>query len=201
MNLRIRQIGSCSLAATITMAAAILPRPSEAAALPVPHPQAERALVASDGSRFTVTSLRLRVPEMRMEKSGREIELAIVRIRRTDAAPGPAHVLLAGGPGDSGVRLAMDLATQGGAKLSEFIDGDIVGIDQRGTGESTPSLRSPLSYQLPVQQAGSVQSWLPLMAKAVREAASDMRARGIRLEAYNTEESADDVAAVLKALT
>ncbi len=40
------------------------------------------------------------------------------------------------------VRVALNLATQGGAMLTEVMDGDLIGKDQRGTGDSVPSLRT-----------------------------------------------------------
>jgi len=153
-------------------------------------------LIASDGTAFVVTSGRVRVPELRAQPGGPAIELAVVRIRRAGADAGKAHVVLAGGPGDSGVRHALDLAKHGGAALAEFIDGDLVGIDQRGTGASAPNLRAAVRYGLPLDQPASVAAWLPLIEQAARAVAVEMRARGIRLEAYNTEESADDVDAV-----
>lgn len=158
-------------------------------------------LTARDGTAFMVTRGRVRVPELHMAPGGAAIELAVVRIRRAGtAAAGRVHVLLAGGPGDSGVRQALDLARQGGAALAEFIDGDLVGIDQRGAGGSIPNLRATARYGLPLDQPASVAAWLPLAERAARTVAAEMRGRGIRLEAYNTEESAVDVDAVRESL-
>jgi pimeloyl-ACP methyl ester carboxylesterase len=88
---------------------------------------------------------------------------------------------------------------RGGAALGELFDGDIVGIDQRGTGKSSPNLSSTARYGLPLDRAGSPEAWLPLMSRTTANVAADFRARGIRLEAYNTRESADDVDAVRRA--
>jgi pimeloyl-ACP methyl ester carboxylesterase len=144
----------------------------------------------------------VRVPELRgaADDPSRTIELAFVRVRRSGSAGTAAHFMLAGGPGDSGIDLALGMARQGGAMLAQLIGGDIVGIDQRGTGKSVPNLVSRVQYNLPLDRPGSPDLWLPLIEKATRTVAADFRARDIRLEAYNTRESADDVDAVRKAL-
>lgn len=160
----------------------------------------EQTLAARDGSVLRVTRARVRVPESRARPDGPVIELAVVRIRRGDTPSGRPHVLLAGGPGDSGVRVALDLATQGGAALAEVFDGDLVGIDQRGTGDSRPHLRSARRYGLPLDEPASAPTWLPRIEQASRTVADEMRARGIDLQAYNTEESADDIDTVRHAL-
>lgn len=160
----------------------------------------EETLVARDGSLFRLTLGRVRVPETRARPDGPFIELAVVRISRGTPPEGPTHVLLAGGPGDSGVRVALDLARQSGAMLTEVMDGDLIGIDQRGTGSSVPSLLTTVRYELPLDQPATETGWLSLAEKASRIAAAQLQARGIALQAYNTEESADDVDAVREAL-
>jgi pimeloyl-ACP methyl ester carboxylesterase len=161
-------------------------------------------LVASDGIPFDVSSGFVRVAEKRDAESsgaGRTIDLAIVRVRRAGAGSSPsAHVILAGGPGDSGVEQVLGLARRGGALFADLLNGDVVGIDQRGTGRSVPILTSPALYPLPLDQPGSLETWLPIIERVSRAEATRLRAEGIRLEAYNTRESADDVVEVCRAL-
>lgn len=188
-------ISMARLAPRFAVFALWLPLVGAAAPTTLIDPQ-DAPLIATDGTAFVVTRGRVRVPELRSEPEGPAIELAVVRVRRAGADAEKAHVILAGGPGDSGVRQVIDLARHGGAALAEFIDGDLVGIDQRGVGASTPNLRATMRYGLPLDRPASVAAWLPLMEQAARAVAAEMRGRGIRLEAYNTEESADDVDAV-----
>ena len=162
-------------------------------------------VVAADGTAFDVTRGFIRVPELRQqtrhERSAASIELAVVRARRLGQPRSPsAHVILAGGPGDSGVAQVLGLVRQGGAVFADLVEGDIVGIDQRGTGLSRPNLSSSALYPFPVDQAGSIDSWLPIVQRVSAADAARFRAMGITLEAYNTRESADDVAAVAAAL-
>ena len=160
----------------------------------------DRTLTADDGTAFVVTSGVVRVPEERGSAGTRTIDLAVVRVRRGPAPSRTAHVVLAGGPGDSGVNLVLGMARQGGAALADLIAGDYVGIDQRGTGQSTPNLASSVLYGLPLEEAGSPASWLPAMERASQAVAAEFTARGIRLQGYNTRESADDVEDVRRAL-
>lgn len=157
----------------------------------------------ANGEPFEVTTGFVRVPEVRAEKGARPstIDLSIIQVRRPGiVAQRSAHIMLAGGPGDSGVNLVMGLVRQGGPAVWQLFDGDVIGIDQRGTGRSRPNLETPVRYDLPLDKPGSLEEWLPRIRQASRTVAEAFRARGIRLEAYNTRESADDVADVCRAL-
>lgn len=161
------------------------------------------ALAANDGTAFEVMSGVVRVAESRGASggAGRTIDLAVVRIRRA-GAPGSSspHVILAGGPGDSGVDQALGLARHGGARFANLVDGDVIGIDQRGTGRSRPNLSSGALYDFPLDRPGSLEHWLPIVERVNAAEAERLRGLGIDLAAYNTRESADDVADVCTAL-
>lgn len=164
--------------------------------------QQDQTLKSADGSTHIVTTGRIHVPELRADatKSSSTIELAFIRVRRSEKPGLSAHIVLAGGPGDSGVNLVRNIAQQGGAGLMDLFDGDIIGIDQRGTGDSLPNLSVQTSYLLPLDQPGSLALWLPLMEQTSARVAAEFRSRSIRLEAYNTRESAADVNDVRLAL-
>ena len=163
--------------------------------------QSVQAQAAVDRTPLEVTSFLVRVPETRAATSRGTIDLAVVRVRRPGAQPGrSAHVVLAGGPGDSGVSLVTGLVRQGGASIWELFDGDIIGIDQRGTGRSRPLLTTTALYQLPLDRPGSAEEWLPRVLAVNRAVADGFRKQGVHLEAYNTQESADDIDAVRRAL-
>lgn len=157
----------------------------------------DQTMTANDGTAFVVTRAVVRVPESRAapQPSG-AIDLAVVRVRRRGQTSARAHTILAGGPGESGVQEVLSLARQGGAEWFALMDGDVVGIDQRGTGASHPNLASSVRYNLPMDRPGSPEAWLPLIRKASRLEAARLKAEGVHLQAYNTEESADDVDAV-----
>jgi pimeloyl-ACP methyl ester carboxylesterase len=184
----------------LTLGLALAAAPDAAAQ---PRDARESQLVANDGTVFDVTSGIVRVAETRASGAGdgRTIDLAVVRVRRAGTSGSRvAHVVLAGGPGDSGVDQVLGLSRQGGALFANLIDGDVIGIDQRGTGRSVPNLSSTARYGLPLDQPGSIETWLPIIERVSMAEAARLRAAGIHLEAYNTRESADDVADVCRAL-
>lgn len=161
----------------------------------------EQPLIADDGTKFVVTSGVVSVPQRHgAPDSAARIDLAVVRVRTGDVQSRVAHVFLAGGPGDSAVRIALGLAKKGGAAWTQIAPGDIIGIDQRGIGSSKPNLASNLRFDLPLDVPGSIESWLPRIVAVSRQAAAEFTARGIDLAAYNTVESADDIEAVRREL-
>ena len=80
---------------------------------------------------------RLAVPEYRGNPAGRSIELAFVRLRSESGHPAAPLVYLAGGPGGSATWMAEEPPS-----LEEWIPAlevcDVILLDQRGTGRSTP---------------------------------------------------------------
>ncbi len=157
--------------------------------------QQDQILKSDDGTTHVVTTGRIRVPELRdsVAAPAGTIELAFIRVKRSQRPSRSAHFVLAGGPGESGVQLVRNIVQRGGAELVDIFDGDIVGIDQRGTGESAPNLALERSYKLPQDKPGSIELWQPVIEKVAQSVAEEFRARGIHLEAYNTWESAEDM--------
>lgn len=145
---------------------------------------------------------RFRVPQSRKPREPREagaassstspeIELAFVRIPSTSSKPGVPIVWLAGGPGGSGTA---DLDTPILRVLLELrSSGDVIALDQRGTGLSVPRLDCPGTIEfprdVPLDRARSVAG----LEAAARACAESWRARGVDLAAYNTRESAEDL--------
>ncbi len=134
---------------------------------------------------------RLKVRENRASNSPRWIELAFVRIPTTINRPGPPIVWLSGGPGVSGTA---DLNTPA---LQLFLElrrlGDVIVLDQRGTGFSVPRLDCPGSLRFPFEVAIERRSAIESLESAARACAQRWRAEGIDLSAYNVRESAEDI--------
>jgi pimeloyl-ACP methyl ester carboxylesterase len=158
-------------------------------------------LRADDGSLYESYVQRVEVPERHAVHDGPRLELATIRIRHPSAHPGaPAHVVLAGGPGASGIELVSELARRGGRPLFDLLQGDLVGIDQRGTGKSVPTLDDASRYMFPLEEPGDPIRWQQAMQVVAGAAVARQHNRGTDLSAYNTVESADDVDAVRRAL-
>lgn len=160
------------------------------------------AITSPDGVTLYVTRGTMRVPAVRAdtERDHAPITLAFIRVGTAPEPSKTASVLLAGGPGDSGTRLVEQLVRRGGSQVLGLLGGDLIGIDQRGTGDSRPNLEIERSYSIPIAAEGSMEAWLPIIDEASRSIAADLRAKGIHPQAYTTRESADDVDAVRRAL-
>lgn len=139
----------------------------------------------------------LTVPERHAMPAGPSIRIPVLRLRATRPNPGPPIVWLAGGPGESGLRRVI-----GSYPLFEALRpyGDVIAFDQRGTGVAEPSLAVPGTLALPSDQpvdSSATRARLAAVGETIRDT---IRSRGIELAAYNTQESADDVDALRRAL-
>lgn len=141
---------------------------------------------------------RLVVPENRTKTDSRSIELVFLRFKSTAERPGPPIIYLAGGPGGSGINLAR------GARFPVFDAmrevGDVIALDQRGAGRSTPLLTCQQRWNFPVDQAGDPAALLRIALERCRECAEHWKRQGVDLTGYNTNESADDIEDLRRAL-
>jgi len=141
----------------------------------------------------------LLVPEKRGDPQSSLIELAFVRFKSTAPNPGPPIVYLAGGPGGSGIDAAR------GSRFPLFMAfreiADVIAFDQRGTGYSKPNLGCYERMALPLDVAPSRElaiKELRANAKACAEYWRDVQR--VDLTGYNSNESADDLEDLRKAL-
>ncbi|HUQ33389.1 MAG TPA: alpha/beta hydrolase, partial [Pyrinomonadaceae bacterium] len=141
----------------------------------------------------------LLVPENRRDPQSNLIELAFVRFKSTAKNPGAPVVYLAGGPGGSGT------GTATGSRFPLFMAmrevGDVIAFDQRGTGRSKPNLTCYQKFDFPQGVVPSREA----MVKAYRERSLDCAGywrdlQRVDLNGYNTNESADDLEDLRKAL-
>ena len=159
---------------------------------------APHAFVSRAGDTVLAEIGHFRVPESRRTRGARTITLAFVRFPSTSAHPGPPIVYLAGGPGGSGIALAR------GPRFPAFMAmraaGDVIALDQRGTGLSVPNLACPqgVKHPLDVPLTRSVET--ARLRTAAQACATHWRAQGVDLSSYNTEESADDIDDLRRAL-
>lgn len=133
---------------------------------------------------------RLGVPENRRLEGSRTIELAFVRIRSTEAPTAPPLVYLHGGPGGVAIGAAREMAPIWAALRPH---GDVVLLDQRGCGTSTPGLTVPPTELPPVDIFSSRAALAAHFERAAKAVAANLRAAGVDFAGYDTEQSADDV--------
>src|SRR5262245_1842926 len=153
---------------------------------------------AGGGAKVDAELGRLTVPENRRNPRSRLIEVAFVRFKSTAQNPGPPIIYLAGGPGGSGI------ATARGSRFPLFMAmreiGDVIAIDQRGTGRSRTNLNCQERIDYPVEKAPNREEILDLFRKQSRACARYWRDQGVDLAGYNTNENADDLDSLRKAL-
>lgn len=135
----------------------------------------------------------LQVPENRRKKHSRSIPVEYLRFPATGAQAGPPIIYLAGGPGGSGIaavnyRFGMFMA------LRRY--GDVIALDQRGTGASNilPQCRS--SQVIPATVPVSDQRYIEYHRRALRECLAFWQRSGIDLAGYNTIENVRDLDAL-----
>ncbi|MFN7963341.1 MAG: alpha/beta fold hydrolase [Thermoanaerobaculia bacterium] len=128
----------------------------------------------------------LAVPESRGEPEGQKLELAVILARHPSAAATVDPLLfLGGGPGDPLFPTAAGLLAEPELALGLAEGQDLVLIEQRGVGASSPNLSCP-------------QAVLDLASAELCRA--QMQSQGIDLSRYNSLESAADLETLRQAL-
>jgi pimeloyl-ACP methyl ester carboxylesterase len=151
-----------------------------------------------DGREHPAELGRLWVRENRNGNSGRLIQLAFVRLRSTAAQPSAPIVFLAGGPGIPGVGLGqVPVYFSLFERLREV--SDVILLDQRGTGMSSPNLQCP-PVTFPPDTFEKTENWLRAYSGFVQVCADHWRAEGVDLASYNSNASADDLEDLRRAL-
>ncbi|HJU74358.1 MAG TPA: alpha/beta fold hydrolase [Gemmatimonadaceae bacterium] len=136
--------------------------------------------------------------ENHAEPNGPKVQLAVVRVAGTDRTR-PPTIYLDGGPGSSAIAIA---------RIPYFAElftrirsiGDVILMDQRGVGRSRPNLACPPAGPPPADMFETEAKFRRYLLEGARACAQRHRANGVRLEHYTTQASADDVAAVVRAL-
>lgn len=153
---------------------------------------------SSRGEKVDAERGKLIVPENRKAPNGKQVELALVRFKQTGSGRGTPIVYLAGGPGGSGIGAARGTRFALFMAMREF--GDVIALDQRGTGDSKPSLLCKQRFDFRPTVAGVRDEMLSLVTERSQACRDQLSAEGIDLSAYNTEENADDLESLRIAL-
>jgi pimeloyl-ACP methyl ester carboxylesterase len=136
---------------------------------------------------------QLTVPENRSRPTGRTISLSVAIVPAAAPQPQPDPIVwLAGGPGDDAI-LEIPLALAGDLNR----DRDVIFMSQRGTFTARPRLTCPEVDRFPAEtldQPFDAPETGRAFAKATAECRRRLEALGVDLSAYNTIESANDLA-------
>jgi pimeloyl-ACP methyl ester carboxylesterase len=140
-------------------------------------------VIAPEVEGETIVCGRLIVPENRARPSSPTISLQVAIVLSPASEPAAPIVYLEGGPGGSAVVNVPDVWTRSALRRHT----DLLIVDQRGTGYSTPSLDCPEFLDDEADDP-------------VRACRDRLTAAGVDLGAYQSRESARDVADLLAVL-
>jgi pimeloyl-ACP methyl ester carboxylesterase len=133
------------------------------------------------------------VPENRNKNNSRLIPVKYVRFPATGNKKGSPIIYLSGGPGGSGIdtakypnfRFPLFMA------LREF--GDVIALDQRGTGASKTAPKCISSYTLPLTTKLTNNSVSELYQNSADECVKFWQSEGVDILGYTTTQSALDI--------
>lgn len=151
-----------------------------------------------DGREMKGEVLRLSVPE-RHARPLNTLTVGALRFPSFAAKPGRPIVFLMGGPGIPGsVMMPIPPYFSLFQKLRDL--GDVIIVDQRGIGLSSPHLECATSASLPVTSFADTARLIGVIRDQISICAAKQRAKNVEPTAYNTLESADDIDALRRAL-
>ena len=134
------------------------------------------------------------VPENRSDPDSRILRLEYVRFPATGAEAGPPIIYLAGGPGGSGIGTAEGRRFPLFMAMREF--GDVIALDQRGTGASNDVETCESSEYDPDDTFLSDADYLAREVRALEACMAVWRSQGIDPAGYNTRENVADLDAL-----
>ncbi len=135
----------------------------------------------------------LKVPENRSADNSRMISIQYVRLPAMRENHGSPIIYLSGGPGGSGI-MAINYRYDMFMALRQY--GDVIALDQRGTGASNivPECRS--KHSVPANKQISDLEFITLHQHALRECLAFWKNGGTDIGGYNTLENARDLEAL-----
>ena len=140
----------------------------------------------------------IEVPENRLDPESRIISLSFVKLESRATNPGSPIIYLAGGPGGSGTAAMKGQRWLMFDRLRDIAD--VIILDQRGTGLSSPLPRCTAPRSIPADSATSKQNVVRWHKEAAMQCLNYWEKENIDLSVYNTWESAADIEAVRKVL-
>lgn len=134
------------------------------------------------------------VLENRNNSKSRKIPINYVRFPAIGERSGPPIVYLAGGPGGSGIRTAKYRRFKLFMMMRQF--GDVIALDQRGTGSlhTTPDCES--SKVIPLDKAQSDSDYYKIHRQAFLECLSFWKGQNVDILGYTTPQSVLDIDAL-----
>lgn len=141
----------------------------------------------------------LTVPEVHSQPQGNTIEVGIAIIKRTNPNPSEPLVMFQGGPGGSSINLFPGLFADPDKEEARLLRGerDLIIFEKRGNIYSKPWLACP---EVREAEQSDGEDERAVLLKAIKSCRDRLAKEGVNLAAFNSVESAHDVAALVKAL-
>lgn len=146
------------------------------------------------GGRVEAYRGSIEVHENRNNPESRLIPVTYVRFPAMGQRKGSPIIYLAGGPGGSGVQTAKYRRFKMFMAMRAY--GDVIALDQRGTGESNMVPECTSSKIIPPTKRISDEEYVALERAAFEECLVSWKADGVDVAGYNTVENARDIDAL-----
>ena len=134
------------------------------------------------------------VPENRVDPKSRMLTLHYLRFPATGEKEGSPIVYLAGGPGGSGIWMAKNFRFPIFMALREH--GDVIALDQRGTGASDDTPECKSSKVIDDTAPLTDKTYFEMQRGALRECIAFWEREGFDLKGYTTPENVADLDAL-----
>ncbi len=134
------------------------------------------------------------VPENRLDPNSRDLTLHYVRFAATGTQKGNPIVYLAGGPGGSGIATAKFWRLPFFLAMREF--GDVIALDQRGTGASNDMETCTSSQIIDGAKQMSDDEFTKINQRALQECVAIWQDQNIDLRGYTTVQNVADLEAL-----
>ncbi|MUG96928.1 alpha/beta fold hydrolase [Scytonema sp. UIC 10036] len=141
----------------------------------------------------------LTVPEVHSQPQGKQIQVAIAIVKSTNPQPSEPLILFQGGPGGSSLDIFPALLSSPTDPSVQKLRAqrDLIAFEKRGNRYSKPPLNCPEYQELDSEDTPEDKAKELASLKACRDR---LTREGVNLAAFNSVESAYDVAALAKAL-
>jgi pimeloyl-ACP methyl ester carboxylesterase len=159
----------------------------------ITYPDEKPVVFENSGIKVDAFEGSILVLENRADKNSRLISVHYLRFPSTSNKPGSPVVYLAGGPGGSGIstvsypgfRFPLFMA------MREF--GDVIALDQRGTGKSRTAPKCESKQSLPLNKVLSEASVTASYRAAALECVAFWTQQGVDVMGYTTIQNAKDI--------
>ena len=135
----------------------------------------------------------IEVPENRSQPQSRMIPVQYVRFPATGTIKGNPIIYLSGGPGGSGIQTARYPGFRYPLFMALREHGDVIALDQRGTGASKIVDKCQSGQEVPLTTAMSDQQFKSMYRLAAQTCVKQWTKQGVDVNGYTTLESARDI--------